>query len=292
MENKHPLSEHALTGGSTFTHEGRNLSGSRNWVTGVYPEAARISERPFSEQEYEEFKSTHSDLLSRHPNAAIGTHFDPHSSLHTMEVVGTTPVKSSAHEVAHDLGEHSVFGLEDMKDDPTGIDERQFHPSTVDERLSKLRENNPHRKPFSGVHYSDKPLDVIEGGRRGSSGIGAEASRLKLGSQTGHGPDAPSGFYAYESNHVAEGPMSARKSSTPVRGHFAFASTEDENFKNAYVGGKMRAQASGADEATSHSLGLNSAEHAVKDAGFDGYINPAHAQTRFLFGSYITKDGS
>jgi hypothetical protein len=55
-------------------------------------------------------------------------------------------------------------------------------------------------------------------------------------------------------------------------------------FKNGYAAGHGAAKANGADDKTAHHLGLNNAEHALQDAGFDGYLSPKHPAVRFHFG--------
>ena len=280
------LFQHSRTGGSTFGPDGRNLAGSNRWTAGLMPESARVSEHTFTPQEYDDFRAQHADLLSRHSNAAIGTSYDPSTGLHTMEVVGTTPVKSGAMKAAQSLGERSIFHLGTMQSEPTGESEHTFSPYSPDERFQNLRQGEPEKKPFSGTHFADKPLDVIDGNRRGQSGIGAESARLRLGSRTKMGPDAPPGFYVYSSGSLPESAIVGRKAAIPVTGHFAIAATSDPNFLAGYDSGVSEAKARGADDATAHSLGLNSAEHALKDAGFDGYSNPSSPHIHFLFGSH------
>ena len=41
-----------------------------------------------------------------------------------------------------------------------------------------------------------------------------------------------------------------------------------------------------ADDKTAHHLGLNNAEHALQDQGFDGYLSPTHPAVRFHFGDH------
>ena len=71
-----------------------------------------------------------------------------------------------------------------------------------------------------------------------------------------------------------------------VRGNFAFGSTESPEFKKGYQFGSQLAQQNGADPKTAHALGLNNAEHALQDAGYDGYESPAHPGVRFHFGDH------
>jgi hypothetical protein len=99
------------------------------------------------------------------------------------------------------------------------------------------------------------------------------------------GDDAPAGFHTYKSGTFPDALMAAKKNTYAVRGQKAFASTDHPEFQTGYSRGVQRAAGAGADPQTAHKLGLNAAEHAVKDAGYDGYFSPKHPNTRFHFGS-------
>jgi len=69
-----------------------------------------------------------------------------------------------------------------------------------------------------------------------------------------------------------------------VRGNFAFGSTDSPEFQQGYAQGFADATQKGADPSTAHKLGLNHAEHALRDTGYDGYFSPHHPNVRFHFG--------
>lgn len=283
------ISEHANTGGSTFDpRTGQNLAGSRKIAVGIAPEHAAVSDVPFTPDQYSQFVGTHRDVLAGHPNVAVGTQFDPTTGLHRMELVGTTTSKTAANNIATHLGEDHAYNLATDEKIPTGVDpstERQPSHLSVNERIGELNSQTPQKTPYSGVHYSDASMDTIDGARRGTSGASAEAQRLRLGTQTGQGDDAPAGFHTYRSGALPDAAMAAKKNTYQVRGQMAFASTEHPEFQNGYSEGVQKAIQAGADPETAHKLGLNAAEHAVQNAGFDGYFSPKHPNMRFHFGS-------
>lgn len=287
------IQEHATTGGSTFEPTtGKNLAGSRNVAVGIAPEHTVISDRPFNAQQYQDFVGAHRELLAKNPKIAVGTHFDPASGLHRMELVGLTPSRAAATSVANSLGEGHVYDLANDEQVPTGNDphaERPINLSTIEDRVSDLNSQTPQKTPYSGIHYSDAKLDMIDGARRGAptaNGIpSAEASRLRLGSQTGMGEDAPAGFHTYKAGSLPDAATSARPNAYRVRGQMAFASTDTPEFQNGYANGVQNATEAGADAQTAHKLGLNAAENAVKNAGYDGYFSPKHPNVRFHFGN-------
>jgi hypothetical protein len=281
------LQEHVSTGGSTTNpRTGQSLAGSRQVAVGIAPEHAAISDRPFTPDQYSQFVATHRDVLSTHPNVAVGTHLDPATGLHHMELVGTTTSKTAAGNLGAHLGEDHAYNLATDEPLPTGASgDRQPSHLSVNERLAELNAQTPQKTPYSGTHFSDAKLDMIDGARRGSSGASAEATRLRLGSQTGMGEDAPGGFHTYKAGALPDGPMASKANAYQIRGRMAFASTEHPEFQNGYAQGVQKASLAGADAKTAHQLGLNAAERAVQDAGFDGYFSPKHPSTRFHFGS-------
>lgn len=287
---KQALNEHMAFGGSTTDpRTGASLNGTKNWSVGVAPESTVVSDRPFQPQEFNDFASTHKDTLAQHQNSAIGTHYDPSTGLHHMEVVATTPSKAAAAGAAAHLGENSIFHLGTNESVPTGVNpeaDRPLSPLSIDDRFNAVRSATPAKAPFSGTHFSDSKLDTIDGTRRGTSGIGEENARLRLGSQTGMGKDAPAGFYVYQSGSLPEGQLAGRKNAHSVRGQMAFGTTDRPEFQNGYQEGVQSALSKGADPQTAHSLGLNHAEHALHEAGYDGYYNAQNPNTRFVFGSH------
>jgi hypothetical protein len=281
------LNEHATTGGSTIDpRTGQFLVGSRHYAVGLAPEHAALSDVPFTPEQYSNFVATHRDLLGGSPNTAVGTHYDPATGLHQMEVVGTTSSKTAARNLGAHLGEDHVYGLATDEQIPTGATgDRQPSHLSVNERIAELQAQTPPKQTYSGTHFSDAKIDMIDGSRRGMSGTSAEAKRLRLGSQTGMGDDAPAGFHTYRSGALPDAAMAAKKNAYQVRGRAAFASTDHPAFQQGYAEGVSRASQAGADPQTAHQLGLNAAERAVQDAGFDGYFSPKHPDVRFHFGS-------
>jgi hypothetical protein len=281
------LHEHIKTGGSTVDpRTGQSLAGSRHYVVGVSPETVHATPKAPTPEQYNSFVAEHRDVLARNPNTAIGTSYDPATGLHKMELVATTTSKTAAHDMASHLGEDHAYHLGTDQKIPTGAaGEWQPSPLAVEDRLKELQARTPQQETYSGTHFSDAKIDMIDGSRRGMSGTSAEAKRLRLGSQTGMGDDAPAGFHTYRSGALPDAPMAAKKSAYQVRGRMAFASTEHPSFQQGYAEGVSRASQAGADPQTAHQLGLNAAERAVQDAGFDGYFSPKHPDVRFHFGS-------
>jgi hypothetical protein len=280
------LSEHTASGGSTFDpRTGQNLSGSRNIAVGISPETAQVRAKAFTPEEYNSFVGEHRDLLQKNPNAAVGTSVDA-SGMHRMEVVGTTSSKAAAQALAQHLGEDHAYNLATDEKIPAGSNgDWQPSPLTTEQRLKELAARTPSKDTYSGTHFSDAKVDMIDGSRRGSTGASSEAQRLRLGSQSGLGPDAPGGFYSYQAGTIPDAPMAAKKNAYQIRGRLAFASTDHPEFQQGYATGVQNATAAGADPMTAHKLGLNAAEQALQDAGFDGYYSPKHPGVRFHFGS-------
>lgn len=284
------LAEHEAYGGSTTNpRTGASMTGTKNWSVGVAPEATQISEKSFTPDEYSQFAKTHADTLAQHQNSAIGTSYDPTTGLHHMEVVATTPSKTAALNMASTLGEKNVFNLGTHETIPTGATgDRPLTHLSIDDRLQQVRDDSPTKAPFSGTHFTDAKLDTIDGARRGNSGVGAESARLRLGSQTGMGPDAPPGFHAYSNGSLPEAQIAGKKNAYSVRGQMAFGTTDHPLFQAGYQEGVQNALNNGADPQTAHLLGLNNAEHALQSAGFDGYHTPSNPSSRFVFGSHDT----
>jgi hypothetical protein len=292
------ISTHAKTGGSTFDpRTGEDLAGKRGFAVGVSPESAHISDRPLTPQEYSGFVAMHHDMISRHPNVHVGTSHDTKTGLHHMEMVTVTPSKGAALNMAHHLGEDHTYNLETGEKQKTHALLFPHSPKPVshmspDQRIKEVAAQTPQKEPYSGTHFSDERHDgMIEGARRGApdaKGLpsSADAARLRLGSKTQMGDDAPAGFYSYRSGSIPEPGVAARKHSHQVRGHFAFGSTESPEFKQGYQAGAMQAKQQGADDDTAHKLGLNTAEHHLKNAGYDGYSSPRHPDVHLHFGDH------
>jgi hypothetical protein len=293
LRGEHPqiaseaLQEHTKTGGSTIDpRTGQSLAGSRHYTVGISPETAQHTPIAPTPEQYGQFVAEHRDVIQRNPNTAIGTSYDPATGLHKMELVGTTTSKPAAQAVASHLGEDHAYHLGTDQKIPTGAT-GDWQPShlSVEDRLKELQARTPQQETYSGTHYSDAKMNMIDGGRRGMSGTSAEAKRLRLGTQTGMGEDAPAGFHTYASGSLPDAAMTGKTNAYQVRGRMAFASTDHPSFQQGYAEGVQRASSAGADAQTAHQLGLNSAERAVQEAGFDGYFSPKHPNMRFHFGS-------
>lgn len=277
VENKtNPIDQavmdHAATGGSTHDpRNGESLVGKRLWAVGAAPEAAMVSTNPPTHEELAGFAAMHQAVFDQHPNAHIGTSHDPETDLHHTEIVATTPSKNAALDAATQFGEHHIFNLSTDEKVETGHQgDRPVVPESINERFQALRNSSPPKQPFSGMHFSDAKLEAIDGSRRGTSGVGSESQRLR----GGDGPDAPPGFYVYKAGTLAEPQIAARKNAYPVRGNFAFAdAATNPIYQDAASQG-----------------GPNAGEHALQDAGYDGYHSSNHPGIHFIFGSHqLTK---
>lgn len=287
------VAEHLRTGGSTFDpRSGKNLAGSRHHAVSIAPEHSTVRNRPPTPEEHDSFVATHHELFAKHMNSAVGTHHDSSTGLHHLDIIGLTPSKNAAVEMAAHLGEGHTHNLANDEKTPVGGTGFQGSHLTPEQRLQHLHGASPKRETYSGTHFSDKKLDTIEGARRGDQGTAkmpsanADSARVHLGTKTGMGPDAPGGFYSVKAGATAPAFLAAKAHSHAVRGQFAFGSTEHPAFKQGYADGVQKAALSGADPKTAHGLGLNSAEHALQDAGYDGYISPKHPNVAFHFGDH------
>lgn len=281
------MQEHARTGGSTVDpRTGANLAGTRHFAVAVAPEATAIFDTHPTPQDHANFMAQHRDIFARNANSAVGTNHDPETGIHRIEIVAVTPSKKAALEMAAHLGENSIHNLATSESHPTGAMGVSPSHLSIDERFQHVAAQSPKRQAYMGTHFSDGKLDMIDGNRRGAGQTGAEASRVRLGSQTGMGKDAPPGFFTYAAGSLPEAALAQRKNAHSVRGQFAFAPTSHPAFQQGYVEGSQQAAAQGADPQTAHGIGLNHAEHALQDEGFDGYFSPQHPHIRFHFGNH------
>ena len=291
---KTAILQHAKMGGSvTDPQTGENLLGTRNIAVGIAPEHKAVFARTLTPEDHDNFVAANHALLLKHSNSAILSKHDPITGHHSLEVAGLTPSKTAALELAAHLGEAHVHNLATGEQIPTGhTGEQQMSHVPIDKRFEHLRQNSPIRTPYIGTHFADEKVDKIEGGRRGEQGAkkmpapNADAERVHLGTKTGKGPDAPAGFYTIAAGHPAPPLVAAKNHPHEVRGNFAIGSTEHPAFQQGYAAGSQKALAAGADPKTAHGLGLNTAEHALSDAGFDGYTSPQHKGIVFHFGSH------
>jgi hypothetical protein len=293
------IREHENTGGSTFDpRSGKNLAGTRNIAVNIAPEHSSIHNRAITAQDHDNFVATHHEVLSKHSNSAVGTHQDPDTGLHHMEIVGLTPSKTAALDMAGHTGEHHVYNLATDEKIPTGqpLSRRQSHLD-IDQRFEHLRNVSPKRETYSGTHFSAEKLDKIDGSRRGEPGskkrppTDADHIRVRLGTKTGQGPDAPGGFYTVKAGAPAPPLAAEKKHAHKVRGQFAFATTDHPAFKAGYAQAHQNALQQGANPLVAHGLGLNGGEKGLEDAGFDGYSSTKHPDIRFHFGSHDLADG-
>jgi len=262
------------------------MNGRNEWATSAMPESEYISHQAPSPEDYDAFVAQHQDIFNRHSNAAVGTHFDPQTGLHHLNVVAVTPSKKAATEHAASLGEKTIYHLGRAEHSIVGDEQRpDFVPSTFDERFESVRNATPLRAPFQGTHYSDAKLDVIDGSRRGASGVGSEAQRLRLD------PQAPAGFHVYKDGSLPDAEMAGKKFAHRVSGNYSFATTDSDEFKGSYVTAFTEALAQGKDKQTAHGIALNTAENEVRDSGFDGYYNARYPHSRFIFGSKGVANG-
>lgn len=270
------LQEHTQTGGSTFDpRSGASLSAIHEWAVGAMPESAWVSEKAPSVQDYSSFVQQHTDIFTSHGNSAVGTYFDPETGLHHLEIVALSPSKNAAKELANSLGEQHIYHLGRAETDLAEGNKSAVNPQMFSERFEGVNATTPKRLPFRGTHYSDQPLDAIDGSKRGASGLSSESARLR------ESPNAPPGYHVYVDGSLPDAPVAARKYSYPVQGSFSFASTDDPEFQDAYQANVDRG----------HGAAVNAAEHAVRDAGYDGYQNPKYPNSRFLFGSRAVTNG-
>lgn len=292
------IAEHEATGGSTFDpRSGKNLAGTRNIAVNIAPEHSVVHDRALTPQDHDAFVAAHHEVLSKHANSAVGTYHDTATGMHHMEVIGLTPSKTAAVDMAAHTGENHVYNLSNDEKIPTNepLSRRPSH-LTVDQRFEHMRAVSPKREPYTGTHFSDKKLDKIEGARRGEPGAkkrpatDADHVRVRLGTKTGQGPDAPGGFYTVKAGAAAPPLASDKAHAHKVRGQFAFGSTESPEFQRGYIGAHQNALQQGANPLIAHGLGLNGGEKALEDAGYDGYSSPKHPNIRFHFGDHELKE--
>jgi hypothetical protein len=286
---------HQHGGSTTDPRDGRDMVGDHGVVLSIAPEHAAIMNHPPTAAEVQRFVGLHRDLFNKHPELHVGTHHDPDTHSHALEVVAKTSSKGAANNLAHHIGENQTFNLQTGQKHLTGATEPHPQMLPLDQRVSELRAQTPKKEPYVGTHFSDERHDgMIEGARRGAispKGVpdSADFSRVRLGSQTGKGEDAPAGFYSYMSGSVPESGVASKRHSHIVRGNFAFGSTDSPEFKQGYMEGFNDATHKGADPKVAHKLALNHAEHAMRDTGYDGYFSPHHPNVRFHFGDHVAE---
>jgi hypothetical protein len=285
------LDSHLTTGGSTFDpRTGKNLAGSNNWAVGVAPEHTVVSTHPFTPEQYNDFVGLHRDLLQRNPNLHVGTWADP-TGLHYMDVTATTPNKAAAVQMGKELNQKSIFHLGRGEELPTGgTGEPVSSPFSVDYRAQAMTAATPEKKPFAGYHLSNDKLDYIDGNRRGApqagtgQAVGQESPRLNVKSQFGVGQDAPPGFYAYSNGTRPEPAVVSRKFSHEIRGNFALADVTDPKWNDAAHAAYEDAFDKTGNDTVATYASVNAKEHAIRDAGYDGYTSPGTGINFFFDG--------
>jgi hypothetical protein len=83
-----------------------------------------------------------------------GTHFDPETGLHHIEIVATTPSKQAAGAAGARLGERNVYNLATDENIPTGADStlgRSPISVGLDDRMAELNAATPGRPDGSVV---------------------------------------------------------------------------------------------------------------------------------------------
>jgi hypothetical protein len=179
-----------------------------------------------------------------------------------------------------------------MFHDPTtgttlGFSEKE--PVTAEAVKAKLAESRRQyaaaelpKEDFSGVHYSNVPAEngVLSGENRGVAKAGSEQARVALGAEPG--------VYAYREGARPESQIASRANKYSLNGQKAIADisgAQKDLFQNAYNDAKEAALKAGDNDTVAGHKGLNAAETAVKNAGFDGYEHKEdYPDNVFLFG--------
>lgn len=156
--------------------------------------------------------------------------------------------------------------------------------------------SGPEKTPFVGRHYSDNDIKsgILDGGRRGASrkdgtSTGEEADRLTAGQ------GAPPGVYAYDANSIGEPGITSRKNMYIVQGPKAILDIGTSDLWNqALDSAKQDATIQDTNPKLAEHSAINSAEHAVQAAGYDGYRNTKshHPGIVFLFGDHPVEGSS
>lgn len=138
------------------------------------------------------------------------------------------------------------------------------------------------KEDFSGVHYSNVPAEngVLKGATRGAAKAGSEQARVALGAEPG--------VYAYREGARPEEQIASRANKYSIKGQKAIADisgAQGDLFHKAYRAGQQAALEAGDNDTTAFHKGLNAAETAVKNAGYDGYEDKeSYPGNTFLFG--------
>jgi hypothetical protein len=160
----------------------------------------------------------------------------------------------------------------------------------------------PEKTPYAGVHYTNADLGdagILLGERRGSSpqGNGKNGAFLPTGEEGARireGRGAPGGIYFYDAGTLGEPQIASRKNAYHVKGDKAIADiggAQREVWEKALYDSYNKQIEQGVEPAIAGKIAMNDAEHALLDAGWDGYRNsspesrgPKNAV--FLFGDH------
>ncbi len=162
-------------------------------------------------------------------------------------------------------------------------------PVTAEATKAKLTESRRQyaaaelpKEDFAGVHYSNVPAEngVLKGATRGAAKAGSEQARVALGAEPG--------VYSYREGTQPESQIASRANKYSIEGKKAIADIsgpQKDLFQNAYQEAKDAALKAGDNDTVAGHKGLNAAETAVKNAGYDGYESKAdYPGNTFLFG--------
>lgn len=154
----------------------------------------------------------------------------------------------------------------------------------------------PPKTPYEGTHFSNDsiPGGVLHGARRGSSPEASDSARIQpihtdpnTGDTTQVGPSAPPGVHVVDSGATAHPSIGRRPHAHKVKGNFAIADVEKNPVWNATLqSAYQQAKQGGLDDKTAFNVAINSCEHAIKNAGFDGYTSSKNPGSTLLFGDH------
>jgi hypothetical protein len=266
-------------GGSTLNLTRGNLAGTRNFAVSLFPELTqKIEGRPITPADIQGFLDKNRQLLSD-PRLSFGTWVDPNGTT-WLDIVATTPVKKNAMELAQRYNQKAIYNLktgEEIATGATGATGEMLTEVPPQARFAQV-EAGPARERFQGTHYSNAKTDVLRGDMRGSSGIGQEKLRLK------EGQGAAPGVYVYGPETVRpEDMIVTRPYKHKVEGDFALANLDDNDVWNTTLTEAFKKhKAEGANDTQAMLRAVNDAEHALRDAGYDGYYRGKKDIT-FLF---------
>lgn len=133
---------------------------------------------------------------------------------------------------------------------------------------------------LSATHFTDQDPQngVISGARRGGHNH-VESHRVHKGK------GAPAGIHVVRDGSIA--PQGAGDKAFGIKKNVALAKLDNEPiWHNALMTSFKQYLAAGVPEDEAHLLSLNDAEHAIKDAGFDGYTTSKYPSHAFLYGDH------